>query len=366
METLFKKHFWVVNLVGLSMVAWLTAQTAVDFMAAKFLTIQEPPVQLASAGTDVQLIEKAEGREISNILAKRSPFNVAETVPPKKEEEPKKDCSCDGKQCGDDGCGKSCGECEDSQTCGSEGQCEDKDEGPDETELNIELIGTLSSPMDPMVRFANLKVNGNDTQMVAIGDEVLEKATVVDIVSKMVILREGDKLTHVSMWAEESEKKTAGPSPAASRLRNSRTSPLNRPQPGEGVTGAPPRTSPNRGLAYDYSQGVKKQGDFEYQIDKSMLDEQLTDLTALGMQARVIPNYRKGKYEGFKLVGVRPGSLYRAIGIRSGDIIRSINGKAINSPNKAMELFNQLKNSSAIGLEVERRGKLENFNYTIQ
>ena len=97
-----------------------------------------------------------------------------------------------------------------------------------------------------------------------------------------------------------------------------------------------------------------------------MLDEQLTDLTQLGMQARVIPNYRKGKYEGFKLVGVRPGSLYRAIGIRSGDIVRSINGEAINSPNKAMELFNKLKNSSSLNLEVERRGKIEQFNYAIR
>ena len=97
-----------------------------------------------------------------------------------------------------------------------------------------------------------------------------------------------------------------------------------------------------------------------------MLDEQLQDLSKLGTQARVVPNYRNGKYEGFKLVGVRPGSLYRAIGVRSGDVIKSINGNAIDSPNKALDLFDKLKNSSHIDLDIERRGQPKQFAYDIK
>ena len=97
-----------------------------------------------------------------------------------------------------------------------------------------------------------------------------------------------------------------------------------------------------------------------------MLDEQLQDLSALGSQARVVPNYRNGKYEGFKLVGVRPGSLYRAIGVRSGDVIKSVNGKPIDSPNKALDLFEKLKNSSHISLDIERRGQPKQLSYTIK
>ena len=116
----------------------------------------------------------------------------------------------------------------------------------------------------------------------------------------------------------------------------------------------------------DYSKGVKKTGPYDYQIDRGMLDEQLKDLSELGRQARVVPNYRNGKYEGFKLVGVRPGSLYRSIGVRSGDVIKSINGKAIDSPNKALDLFEKLKNSSSINLEIERRGQPKQLNYSIK
>ncbi|MFT5433496.1 MAG: membrane-associated protease RseP (regulator of RpoE activity) [Myxococcota bacterium] len=98
-------------------------------------------------------------------------------------------------------------------------------------------------------------------------------------------------------------------------------------------------------------------------VESPMVAEQCKGSTAWTSQARFIPNYRKGNYEGFKLVGVRPGSLYRAMGIRSGDIVRSINGQTVDSPREASRLFNQLSASPVITLEVERRGKMAIFEY---
>ncbi len=362
MEALFKKYFWVVNLLALSVVAYLLAQTVVDFLATKYLTVKPEAVVIASSADEAKMLTKADGGTLGQVLSARNPFNVD----PKKADKPKDpDCKakCEGKVCGSDGCEGTCGECGDGEQCNGEGQCEQKSEKPKECEMNVELVGTLVNPYTTGERFAQLTVNGSG-EMVEIGTEVNGKATVVDIQPKIIFLREGNNLCHVGMWQEKKAPKTRG---GGNRISGGRGKggKLTRPKPGDSAKPRPGR-SPNRGVAYDYSQGVKKQGAYEYKIDRQMLDEQLTDLTQLGMQARVIPNYRKGKYEGFKLVGVRPGSLYRAIGIRSGDIIRSISGKAINSPNKAMELFNQLKSSNAIELQIERRGKLETFNYTIQ
>ena len=105
---------------------------------------------------------------------------------------------------------------------------------------------------------------------------------------------------------------------------------------------------------YDYSWIVKT-GEYEYRLDPKALDEALSDLTIIVSQARVIPNYRGGKYQGFKLVGVRPGSIYRAMGIRSGDIIHDVDGMQIDSPNKAIELFSSLKESERVVVGIERR-----------
>lgn len=97
-----------------------------------------------------------------------------------------------------------------------------------------------------------------------------------------------------------------------------------------------------------------------------MLEENLQDLTKLGMQARIVPNYEAGQYNGFRLVGVRPDSLYKAIGLQSGDMISRVNGQNIDTPNRAIQLFEELRSSSNIAVDIERRGKKITLNYQIK
>ena len=67
----------------------------------------------------------------------------------------------------------------------------------EESELNVELIGTIS-PTNPGARFANIKADGS-IEMVTVGSDILDgKATVIDIQSRIMYLKEGSKLTHVS------------------------------------------------------------------------------------------------------------------------------------------------------------------------
>ncbi len=127
------------------------------------------------------------------------------------------------------------------------------------------------------------------------------------------------------------------------------------------VDAAPPEGS-------KYAAGVKQTGAWEYSIDRNMLNEQLQNLGELGREARVVPNYDRdaGSYKGFKLIGVRPDSLYRAIGIRSGDVIVRVNGDELTNPAKALELFNQLQTSSNITLDIQRRGQTHSLTYKIE
>jgi general secretion pathway protein C len=140
-------------------------------------------------------------------------------------------------------------------------------------------------------------------------------------------------------------------------------------------TGGKPGATPARPMASvgpapaagdAYSKGVKKTGQYEFQIDKGMLEENLADLGKIGLQARIVPNYEDGKYHGFRLVGIRPDSLYRAIGLESGDLIKRVNGRDLDSPNKAIELFEQLRSSANISLDVDRRGQKVQMQYQIK
>jgi hypothetical protein len=115
----------------------------------------------------------------------------------------------------------------------------------------------------------------------------------------------------------------------------------------------------------DKSSGVQQTGSFEYTIDKQKLDE-LLDPAQLSTQVRIIPYYRAGNQEGIKLIGVRTGSFYRQLGMQSGDIVRSINGKIITRLVSAMDLFTKFETDSRVTLEVIRRAETIQFNYLIK
>ena len=92
----------------------------------------------------------------------------------------------------------------------------------------------------------------------------------------------------------------------------------------------------------------------------------LTNLNDLAMQARIVPSFKNGQADGFKLFSIRPDSLYSKIGIQNGDVIERINGLDINSPDKALEAYGKLKSANALDLTVERNGAPQNFHYAIQ
>ncbi len=123
------------------------------------------------------------------------------------------------------------------------------------------------------------------------------------------------------------------------------------------LAGLAPEASARGTVPEAYSSWVRKIAQYEYLLLRSGLDAQLADLDALARQARIVPNFRDGVYQGFKLVGIRPGSLYRALGIRSGDVIMTVNGAAISSPNEALTLFETLREAQRIEFGVERRGR---------
>lgn len=115
----------------------------------------------------------------------------------------------------------------------------------------------------------------------------------------------------------------------------------------------------------EYDKTVRRVGEFEYQIIRKLVDEALADLGKIGRAARVIPNYRNGKPRGYKLIGVRPGSIYRALGIRSGDVVLKVNGKALNSVEASFAVYESLKTTDKIELLLSRRGRERTHTYVL-
>jgi general secretion pathway protein C len=94
-------------------------------------------------------------------------------------------------------------------------------------------------------------------------------------------------------------------------------------------------------------------------------DSTLSNLNNVATQARIVPSFKNGVANGFKVFSIQPGSLYSSIGVENGDVIQKINGYEINSPDKALEIYQKLRESSHITLEVERNGQVVHKEYNV-
>jgi general secretion pathway protein C len=112
--------------------------------------------------------------------------------------------------------------------------------------------------------------------------------------------------------------------------------------------------------------GIKALSENEYTVPRGEIDKTLSNLNDVAMQARIVPAFKDGQSEGFKLFSIRPDSIYTKIGVQNGDVIKQINGYDLNSPEKALEIYSKLKEASRIDIVIDRNGSTLHKSYTIQ
>ncbi len=113
---------------------------------------------------------------------------------------------------------------------------------------------------------------------------------------------------------------------------------------------------------------VEQKGKFDFAMKRSDLDGLTQNLSSLLQQARMEPVFSPDgiTVEGFRFAAIQGGSPFEKLGFKVGDMIKSVNGEPVNSPTKAMEMYNLLKTSNNVQLGVEHEGREEKYNYNIQ
>lgn len=109
-------------------------------------------------------------------------------------------------------------------------------------------------------------------------------------------------------------------------------------------------------------------GNNTFQIKKTDLLKYTNDLSSVLMQARAVPNRdpNTGEINGFRLLDMQPGSIFEQLSLKPMDVIKGVNGEPVDSIQKAMEMYNTLKNGSQVKLQVERGGKNDTFTYEVK
>lgn len=112
---------------------------------------------------------------------------------------------------------------------------------------------------------------------------------------------------------------------------------------------------------------IQQSGRNEFTIQRSEVERLTGNLSEVLQQARMEPRFGPdNSINGFCFVSMQPNTIYQTLGFQVGDCIESVEGEAINSPQKAMEFYQKLRNASNINLGIERDGRSEDFSYTIK
>jgi S1-C subfamily serine protease len=99
---------------------------------------------------------------------------------------------------------------------------------------------------------------------------------------------------------------------------------------------------------------IEKVDDLRYEVPRATVERVFASPSAYRTLARALPVRHA---TGFRLFGIRPGSILWALGISSGDTIRALNGNAVSSPDEVVELYPQIKDASEWRVDLDRRGK---------
>ena len=306
MELLFRKYFWTVNLAFLALAAFLSARTANTVIAGQ---IAAPAVAEAPAASSASRSPVRGG--LAQIDLERTARLFGIELP---KEEPE-------------------------AAAVPVSPTFDPNAEAVRSSLRATLIGTMVANRAEW-SFATIRDDASrETGLYLPGDRLMG-AEIVSIERLRVVLNNEGRKEYIAIGD--------GPAPAP---------------PAQVSVQAPAAPAPAAGVD---DGSIRQIDENNYEISRAEIDKQLSNLNQIATQARIVPSFKNGVANGFKLFSIRPNSLYSKIGIQNGDVIRRINGYEINSPDKALEIYSKLKEANRIEIELERRGQSINRSYNIR
>jgi general secretion pathway protein C len=82
-------------------------------------------------------------------------------------------------------------------------------------------------------------------------------------------------------------------------------------------------------------------------------------------QARILPKYEEGQMRGVQISQIKPGSVYEQVGLQEGDLVNTIDGAAIESPQQTADFFTKFTSGAAVTVSGVRANG-QPFTTTLQ
>jgi general secretion pathway protein C len=191
---------------------------------------------------------------------------------------------------------------------------EEADNLQDTRLTTLSLKGTIAATQTEMA--IAIIADGRDEEKVySIGESVTSGANLHAVYADRVVLNENGVLTNLKLPKDFPE----GTAPAA-RRNTTRTSRA---------------TTATQSIQAVVAQNVSRLADV----------------------IRPTPYFVNGQQQGYRVYPGRDRQQFAALGLRPGDLIKDIDGQALNDPEQAMQIFQSLDSADQVSVTVERNGQ---------
>ncbi|HHO54651.1 MAG TPA: hypothetical protein ENK18_28185 [Deltaproteobacteria bacterium] len=111
---------------------------------------------------------------------------------------------------------------------------------------------------------------------------------------------------------------------------------------------------------------MEQTGENEFSLSRATLDKTIGSLNGLSRMGSVIPYMEDGAFSGFKLSMVRRSGIAGKLGLQSGDILTTVNGSELDSPEAATEAFSSIKGADRFCFGITRGGSPTELCYEVE
>lgn len=243
-----------------------------------------------------------------------------------------------------------------------------KEKPKQEEKKEQEAIPVVLSPLSSSYKLVGTIVSGkkgsnwafiyhspsNTTLMKKEGEEIEPGAKIVSIKPDSIEIIRGNNKEILFLF-EEDEKKFQSQAQA-----NPTPTPQQENPEGVNIEGASPS------FPQMPSPDLKQIGENTYEVKKEFVVSNLSNMANLLVSARAIPYIKDGQIYGFRLLNISPSSFYKIIGLQDGDVLKSINGVQVSSPEAILKILSDIQNETYFEIVIERGGKEQKLRYFVR
>lgn len=109
-----------------------------------------------------------------------------------------------------------------------------------------------------------------------------------------------------------------------------------------------------------------RKGEGQWAVDQRAVTGIFDNMDQVLTDARFTPYIDGGKLNGFKVSELKPGGVFKAIGLQDGDVVLSINDYKLESPGKVAQILSGLRGETEVRVDILRGKQPRTLRYQIR